>query len=180
MLWRRTDRRRSEPVAAQPASDRELLGVREAAPVRPSVARPSSARSVSQPIMTTCSLAALQQHSLCRPDGPMKTRTPFDLHEVRIEPSPPGTHLLAEVECASAYALAVNPLQLSGSTPPPRTRGRPSWPILGYWLTRVAYAAKLQQFRRRQPAPERARVQSIAAAIFCTPHANSMSCLDMN
>jgi len=114
----------------------------------------------------------------------MKTRTPVDLHGVRIESSAPGTQAVDRDAVRFGVSLGGQsaPVQHLDMHRPEGLDGLVV-PVLGYRLARPLAQltcpdpGQFQHFQRPQPATERASVQSIVTAICGTAHATSTPCL---
>jgi hypothetical protein len=104
------DRRRTDSGLFGLYHDRELLGVREPAPVRPSVVRRTSSRAVCQVVSDRLLLSS----AACRrKDTAMEARTPVDLQRIRIKSRAPGAHAVDRdvVCCGVIFGTHTTPVQ---------------------------------------------------------------------
>src|SRR5712692_1113822 len=169
------NRRRTDAGLLSLHHDRKLLGVREAAPVRPSVARRSSSRGVCQAVFDQLFVSsAASTTAYPPPDTRTKTGAP-GTQAVDRDAMPFGVSLGGQ--SAPAQRLDMHrPECLDGLVVL----------VLGYRLARAlaqlagSDTGQFQHVKRPQPAAERATVQSIVAAIFGTAHATSTPCLDVD
>jgi hypothetical protein len=167
--------------------DRKLLRVGKAAPVRPSIARRSGSRGVCQAVFEQLLLSsAASITAYRRTDTGMKTRTPVDLHWLRIETGAPGTQAVDRDAMTFGVSLGGQsaPAQrLDGIAQNARTALLCLSLDIGSRMRLRSSRALIRAIPARQTpsaSGQCATDQSAVAAIFSTAHATSMPCLDVN
>src|SRR5262245_15503811 len=175
------DRRRTDSGRLSLEHDCEPLGVREAAPVRPSVARRRSSRGICQAafgqlLLSSAACITAYRHG----DTGMKTRPPVDLQRIRIQPSAPSAQGIDRdvVCCGVIFGAHATPVQRLDVHCPERL-DRLVALVPGHRLSRslaplaCLLTRRFQQIQRIEPAVECTLGQPMEATIFGASHTAS-------